>query len=149
MIYTAYTDGACRVSNPGPTSCAFVVYRDNVEYFSDSFFLGTATNNFSEYMGFIKLLEWAEKENIRGITVYSDSQLIVKQVNCEWGVKPEMRYLCARAFALKSIGEHTLLWVRGHDGNVGNERADQLCNEALDRAGIPPPYKAGKRKKNA
>lgn len=129
----AYTDGACRVTNPGLASCAFVVYIDGQEHHSAKFFLGDCvTNNVAEYLGLINLLEWADANKITGITIRSDSQLIVNQVNGRWNCRMDLLSLRAKAYALLIRGSHTLKWVRGHNGEVGNERVDALCNQALD-----------------
>jgi ribonuclease HI len=133
-MLTAYTDGACRVSNPGLCACAFVVYEDGVEKFRYGQFLGTPhSNNYAEYSGVIMLLEWAEGLGHRGIEIWCDSQLVVKQVSCEWGVKENLAALCAKTFGLLHKTNSTLKWLRGHDGTLGNETADQICNEILDQ----------------
>jgi len=145
---TAYCDGACRLKNPGTGSCAFVVYKDGVEFYSAGFFLGEGvTNNFCEYNGLIKLLEWAAAEGITGMLVSSDSQLVVNQTSHVWGVKHGLDALCNTASSLMVAGKHSLRWERGHSGNVGNELADQLCNIVLDSNGVKAPYARGKKKK--
>jgi ribonuclease HI len=132
--YVAYTDGACRVSNPGLCSCAFVVYEDGVEKFRHGRFLGFPySNNYAEYHGVIMLLEWADGLGYSDFEIWCDSQLIVKQVNCEWKAKENLAALCARAFALLHKTNSTLKWLRGHNGNLGNEIADEICNEILDQ----------------
>lgn len=132
--FTAYTDGACRVSNPGLCSCAFVVYQDGVERFRHGRLLGTPfTNNYAEYQGVIMLLEWAAELGYEGVEIWCDSKLVVCQVNCEWQVKPHMQELCSRAFGLLHKTKSTLKHLRGHQGTIGNEVADQICNEILDR----------------
>jgi ribonuclease HI len=133
-MITAYTDGACRVSNPGQCSCAFVVFDDGVEIKRQGSFLGPEfhTNNYAEYQGLLKLLEWALLANIRKIRIHCDSLLIVKQTNGEWNAKPELAPYATRACALVMYGGHTLVHIRGHQGIVGNELADQICNEVLD-----------------
>ena len=130
----AYTDGACRGGNPGETSAAFAVDIDGLWY-THKRYLGPEphTNNFAEYQGVIDLLKWAEAEKKQGLDIHCDSQLIVKQINGEWAVKhEEIKPLHALATALKIRGNHTLTWVRGHNGDEGNELVDRLCNEALD-----------------
>jgi ribonuclease HI len=134
MKLTAYTDGACRVSNPGLCSAAFVVFEDGAERFRHGRFLGFPyTNNYAEYHGVIMLLEWAADLGYEGLEVWCDSQLVVKQVNCEWNTKENLAALCAKAFGLLHKTKSTLKWLRGHDGETGNEIADQICNEILDR----------------
>jgi ribonuclease HI len=134
MNYVAYTDGACRVSNPGLCSCAFVVYEDGVEKFRHGRFLGMGyTNNYAEYMGVIMLLEWARDCGYEGLEIWCDSQLVVKQVNAEWAVRPPLVDLCARAFKLLHETNSTLKHLRGHAGTLGNEVADEECNRILDQ----------------
>ena len=137
----AYCDGACRVSNPGICSCAFVICITNGEddmlyyKYEHKRYLGPElhTNNFAEYNGLLDLLKWAEESGVHDLDIRCDSQLIVKQVNGVWGVKhEELRSLHTLATALMIRGGHTLNWVRGHNGDPGNEFVDKLCNEVLD-----------------
>jgi ribonuclease HI len=60
--------------------------------------------------------------------------LVVEQVNGRWKINNEtLRKLRTEAYGLLVRGGHTLEHVKGHDGNKGNEEADRLCNEAMDR----------------
>jgi ribonuclease HI len=141
----AYTDGACRVSNPGQTSCAWVIAitsnEDDVLYFkeSGSRYLGPElhTNNYAEYQGLLDLLKYAAKHKIMGLEIYCDSKLVVNQVNDVWDVNnQELVPLWVLAYALRIRGGHTLQHIHGHSGDPGNEYVDRLCNEALDKEGI-------------
>jgi len=134
MSLTAYTDGACRDGNPGRTSCAFAVFKDGAEIHSAGRYLGLQTNNFAEYSGLLYLLAWADQSKITGLSIHSDSQLIVNQTNGSWKVNEQsLLPLQRRAYAMLIRGGHTLSWVKGHSGNAGNERVDQLCNQVLDQ----------------
>jgi probable phosphoglycerate mutase len=132
----AYCDGARRGSHttPGECSAAFAVFNGSTLYASEAFYLGPGTNNFAEYQGLIRCLRWANENGVMNLVINSDSQLMVRQVNGEWQVKHEdLKPLYSSAYALLIRGGHTLQWVRGHSGNVGNELCDRLCNEELDR----------------
>ncbi len=134
-MITAYTDGACRISNPGLCSCAWVLSKDGVNIAEGCRYLGHAfhTNNFAEYMGLVTLLEHLYTQEIRGVTIYSDSALVVNQVNQEWAINDaDLRKMAAKAYGLLVLGKHTLVHVKGHSGVAGNERADELCNAVLD-----------------
>ena len=144
MSRIAYTDGACKVSNPGVCSCAFVTYdgvaddkgnlnEGAIETFSHGRYLGFPhSNNYAEYHGVIMLLEWARDCGYSGLEIWCDSQLVVRQVACEWAIKHEyLKPLVAKVFSLLHETGSTLKWLKGHAGKRGNERADEICNEIL------------------
>lgn len=131
-MLTAYTDGASR-GNPGQSSCAWVCYEEGYEIATYYEALGIGTNNAAEYIGLVKLLEWAVRCGYDNLEIFCDSILVVNQVNGLWKInKEELKasYTTARELMLKT--NSTLKHCRGHHGVKGNERADQLCNEALD-----------------
>jgi ribonuclease HI len=130
-LICVYCDGASR-GNPGPSSCSYVVYKDNERVDSSYRYLGKRTNNYAEYQGLIDALNalepWPE-----GASIYCDSKLVVMQVTGKWRVKhEELKPLCSLAQALLLRGGHSLFHIEGHIGIEGNEVADQLCNECLD-----------------
>lgn len=133
----AYTDGACRGGNPGFCSCAFVVYDGDLELVSQGTFLGHErhTNNFAEYQGLLTMLQWAHKAGHKGTVIHCDSLLVINQVTQIWQTRNDLVPYALRANALVGVGGHTLKHVRGHQGIVGNERADQICNQMLDENG--------------
>lgn len=136
MLRTAYTDGACRGGNPGFTSCAWVIYTGEDEGTFDGRYLGPErhTNNFAEYMGLLDLLEYLYTHSIRNVIIHSDSELVVNQVNQRWQINHEdLRKAAAKAYGLLVQGSHVLKHVKGHDVTKGNIRADQICNEILDK----------------
>jgi ribonuclease HI len=49
-----------------------------------------ATNNVVEYSELIEALRWATFEGLRGVEIYSDSQLMVNQVNDVWKCNKEL-----------------------------------------------------------
>ena len=135
-MITAYCDGACRVSNPGVCSCAWVLYVNGVEDSHGSQYLGPElrSNNYAEYQGLILLLEWLYAQSIRNVVIHSDSELVVNQTNLKWNTESgsDIDKLRTRAYGLLVQGCHVLKHVKGHEGNLGNERADELCNAILD-----------------
>lgn len=131
----AYTDGACRISNPGLCSCAWVIYGLPGGEVSQGAYLGPAfhTNNYAEYMGLITLLEFLYKNKHRNVIIHCDSALVVNQVNQAWQINDaDLRRMAAQAYGLVVEGCHVLKHIKGHAGEVGNERADQICNAVLD-----------------
>ena len=133
----AYTDGACRGGNPGFCSCAWILYDGEEELDYEGCYLGPErhTNNYAEYMGLIKLLEYLYNRAIRNVVIHCDSMLVVEQVNLRWNTTSgsDIDKLRTRAYGLLVAGCHVLKHVKGHDGNLGNEEVDSLCNEVLDK----------------
>jgi ribonuclease HI len=87
MLLTIYTDGGSS-GNPGPAASAFVLYKDTEVIFTHSEKIGIKTNNFAEYTALMlalkkvsQLLKEEEYKNTTEIKVFSDSELMVRQVN--------------------------------------------------------------------
>jgi ribonuclease HI len=126
---TLNIDGASR-GNPGPAAFAFVIARSGLPPVEEAGTLGTATNNVAEYTALVRGLEAAADLGLQRITVLSDSELLVKQMNGEYRVKhPDLQPLYADARELLKEFETVSI---GHVRREQNKRADALCNEALD-----------------
>jgi ribonuclease HI len=134
-LLTAFCDGACRLSNPGLCSSAFVVYKDGKLLHKQGRVLeGLQTNNIAEYTALLDFLLWAENLGIRNAFINCDSKLVVEQTNQRWNCdKAELKGKSQLAYGLLIRGAHTLRHIKGHAGNYGNEEADALCNELLDK----------------
>jgi ribonuclease HI len=130
-VLTIYTDGASR-GNPGAAAFAYVINRDGQPVLEEADCLGQMTNNQAEYTALIRALERAlELGPHHRVIVYSDSELMVKQMNGEYRVRnEELRGLYEQACALRRRfeGPVTIRHIRREQ----NKRADQLCNNALD-----------------
>lgn len=131
---TIHIDGGSR-GNPGPASYAVVLRRPGHAAVEECDRLGRATNNVAEYTALIRGLELARALGVTGLEVYSDSELLVKQMRGEYKVKnAELRGLQAAAAALsRQFAAIDFTHVRREQ----NKDADRLCNEALD--GRPRP----------
>jgi len=126
----AYTDGASR-GNPGPAAAGFILTdtRGN-QLQAKAFFLGRNTNNVAEYTGIVKALEAAIKTGAERINVFSDSQLLVRQINGQYKVKSEqIRPLFQQAVELLGRFEN---WKVQHVTRDKNKEADELVNQALN-----------------
>jgi ribonuclease HI len=92
MTLKIYTDGGAK-GNPGPASVGMVFYLDGKEIFRYREDIGITTNNIAEYTAVIKALEKTKSLNtnyklrITKIAFYSDSRLLVNQVNGLFKVK--------------------------------------------------------------
>ena len=135
-----YADGACR-GNPGPGGWGAVLAYGGQE---KELFGGEplTTNNRMELTAVIRALEALTRRS--EVDVYTDSQYVQKGIS-EWlpswkkrGWKTADKKPVKNVDLWKRLEElaagHSVRWhwVRGHAGNAGNERADQLANRGCD-----------------
>ncbi|MGZ5179822.1 MAG: ribonuclease HI [Ramlibacter sp.] len=139
-----YTDGACK-GNPGPGGWGVLLQSGSTvkELYGGE--AGT-TNNRMELMAVIRALEALKRPC--AVALYLDSQYVLKGIT-EWlpgwkakgwrtaGKTPVKNVeLWQRLDALAHGGGHEIdwRWVRGHNGDPGNERADALANMGVEVA---------------
>ena len=129
--YLLQFDG-CSKGNPGMAAAGAVLYKNETEIWSGGKFLGyNETNNYAEYMGLIMGLSKAAEFNINDLIVEGDSMLIIKQMNGEYKVKSSnIIELHKLAMQLKLKFSNI---VFQHVYREDNKRADELCNEAIDK----------------
>jgi ribonuclease HI len=127
------TDGGSR-GNPGPAGAGFVLEApDGVVAARGGRFLGECTNNVAEYEALLWGLAVALEHPgavSAGLTVYADSELLVKQMRGEYRVKhPNLKPLHERASRLAArFASVRYLHVRREH----NEESYGLANEAMD-----------------
>jgi ribonuclease HI len=130
-IPTAYIDGGAR-GNPGPAAYGVVVRDGDGKMLAElAKYLGIQTNNFAEYSGLLAALEYARQQNFSALKVFSDSELMVKQMKGEYKVKhPTLKELHARANQLARGLNHFSIH---HVLRSYNRQADALVNAVLDQ----------------
>lgn len=125
----AYTDGAC-FGNPGKMGAGVVLMKEGKVLKEMSRHLGMGTNNIAEYTAVLIAVEEARKMGAKGLTVRSDSRLLVSQLKGEFRVKaPHLRELLGR---IRKGGEGMALnfeWIPREK----NERADELSKEGAGK----------------
>ena len=149
MDLTIYIDGASR-GNPGPASAGVVIreFKSQAIVHEAGYLLDNSTNNVAEYRGLIRALEVVKKLTDwdgGGLHIFSDSQLMVRQITGEYRVKsPDLKPLLEEVqFHLMSLHP----WQIQHVKRDKNKRADELANMALD-AGKDVIARAGDGSKN-
>lgn len=132
MNCTLHIDGGAR-GNPGPAG-AGIVLRDadtGRTLHEAGYFLGRTTNNVAEYRGLLHGLELAAELGPAMLTIYSDSQLMVRQLLGEYRVKAaQLKPLYEQAGTLLA---HFPRYELRHVKREQNARADELANLAMDR----------------
>ena len=140
----AYTDGAC-INNPGPGGYGVVLlYDKHKKELSEGFRL--TTSNRMEIWAAIAALKALKTKC--AVTIYSDSKYLVDSVSQGWVYRwkengwkrnnNEVPNADLWMQLLKLCRQHEieLVWVKGHDGNPGNKRADQLSKRAADQENL-------------
>jgi ribonuclease HI len=133
-----FTDGSSR-GNPGPGGYGTILLWGNTRKELSGGYRYT-TNNRMELMAVIAGLEALKKEGLK-ITIYSDSQYVVKAVEQGWlknwiatnfkgGKKNKDLWLHYHDLAQKN--NIRFVWVKGHADNENNNRCDILATEAAD-----------------
>ena len=123
-------DGASR-GNPGDAGFGVAVEdAEGTSIASLYGFLGTASNNVAEYQALIHALDYAIARGARHVEIFSDSQLVVRQIQGQYRVKhPAMVPLHREARALLGRLERATLH---HVPREQNRAADRLANQAVD-----------------
>lgn len=126
---TAYVDGGAR-GNPGPAAAAAVFFVNGEEVARVGKFLDTRTNNQAEYEAVLLALEEAKKHGASELYIFSDSELIVHQLNGKYKVKNgdlQTLFLKARD-AMREFSSVELSVIPREKNSV----ADALVNATLD-----------------
>jgi ribonuclease HI len=138
---TIYTDGACR-GNPGPGGWGAVLIkgRKRKEICGGAI---DSTNNQMELTAAIEALKALKKPC--EVRLHSDSSYVVDGAS-RWlrgwkargwrragGSRVANADLWQEIDQLLTVHDVEWVWVKGHAGNPGNERADQLASDGLDK----------------
>jgi len=125
-----HVDGASR-GNPGEAGFGVhVTGPDGTEVASLYGYLGRATNNVAEYQALLHGLRFALGRGTSLVEVYSDSELLVRQIEGRYRVKnPGLRPLHREAMSLLARFETARV---AHVPREENREADALANRAVD-----------------
>ena len=134
-----YTDGACK-GNPGVGGWGAIIIQNekNIELFGGE---NETTNNRMELMAVIMALKEISSE--LELTIYTDSKYVQKGIS-EWiknwkvnnwrsSSKKPVKNKDLWIVLDEEVGSRKINWewVKGHAGNEGNEKADELANQGV------------------
>ena len=147
MGVVIHTDGAC-LGNPGPGGFGVVLIHDSHRKEMSGGFRKT-TNNRMEVLAAITGLGTLREQY--DVTLYSDSKYLVDAIEKGWAQRWKANgwRRNKKEFALNTDLWEELLnlcdrhivkfkWVKGHSGNIENERCDQLAVQAANGRQLTP-----------
>ena len=142
MKYKIYTDGACS-GNPGIGGWGAIIIEDkkNLEIKGG---LNDTTNNQMELMATIEALKtFREKKEI---TIYTDSKYVKDGITTwikKWKInnwktanKKDVKNKELWMMLDNQMKKHEIIWkwVKGHEGNYYNEKADALARHYIEKS---------------
>jgi ribonuclease HI len=126
-----FTDGASR-GNPGEAGIGVLIEDSSGNRLKEvRRYLGKATNNQAEYTALLVGLQACREMGAEDISVFADSELLVKQMKGEYKVKhPLLLPLYTEA---KTLVSGLRKFRITHIPRAKNAHADALANEAIDK----------------
>ena len=127
-----WVDGAAR-GNPGQAGAGMILEAGGKQVASMGEYLGKATNNEAEYKALILGMKEAGRRGFSHLKVFSDSELMVRQMKGEYRVKsPGLQELYFQAVKglepFRQVAFH-------HIPREENRQADKMANMAIDAKG--------------
>lgn len=140
MARIFYTDGSAS-PNPGPGGFAVIENGKPVALGSEA---GDTTNIRMEGSALIAAMKLADGEEC---TIYTDSEFWINVITRwapNWAAKGWRKSggpiknleMVQEAYELHGTSKVTLVWVRAHVGQEGNELADEWANKAREGARV-------------
>ncbi|MHC4551719.1 MAG: phosphoribosylglycinamide formyltransferase [Planctomycetota bacterium] len=128
-----HTDGGSR-GNPGPAAAGFTLDDPaGNQLLGKGVWLGKMTNNAAEYTAIKLALQAASELGGEAIKLFSDSELLVRQLNGQYKVKsPNLKPFYNDCMDLLMSFQS---WQVTHVYREQNKDADRLANEAMDAKG--------------
>ncbi len=134
MNCIAYIDGSS-LGNPGDAAYGVVLIDEAAPLTiieGIGVYLGQTTNNVAEYYGLLGCLELSQKYDVKKLQVYSDSELLVKQMNGVYKIKkPHLQDLNQKIKT--QLAQLKINFEIKHIKREGNKKADWLARNAALR----------------
>ena len=130
--FSLFTDGACEfddVYRPINAGIGGLIKKNSIIIDSFAENVGIKTNNESEYLALIKGIKLCHEHGIKIVSIYADSELVVKQVNGEYKVKNERMSILFNETHLQLSKLDS--WDLNHVLRHNNVEADELSKEGL------------------
>jgi ribonuclease HI len=135
MIIEVYIDGSSK-GNPGPGGAGIVIQDKAAQETLGirGIPLGHVTNNQAEFLALKHALTELKDQRLSHdpVNILTDSQLVVGIFSQHWRARANLELVMEIRDLLKEFPKLTFAYVRGHNGNHGNELADSLAQEAAE-----------------
>lgn len=131
----AYVDGGSH-GNPGPAGIGVVIEDGHGETTRIAKWIGHQDNNVAEYVALLEALQHAVAVNAKALHVYSDSEVVVKQMTGEYACRSarlhSLNWICRK---LARAVDFSIVHISRED----NREANELANHAVRRTTAPEP----------
>jgi ribonuclease HI len=125
--FIAYVDGGCHGS-PGPSGIGVVIEKPDGGTVHIAKWIGHQDNNVAEYAALLEALQQALELKASRLRVFSDSELVVKQMRGEYACRSSRLYslnwVCRKL--ARALDFHI-----AHIPRERNEEANRLANQAI------------------
>ena len=130
---TFYIDGSS-IGNPGDAGIGVVIAQGDHTLKNISAYIGAQTNNVAEYTALIYALEEALVMKARRIRVFTDSELLQRQMTGRYKVKNEaIKVLFGRATRLAAAFEAVAIERIPREKNKGADKLARLAVKNKDK----------------
>lgn len=123
----AYVDGGSH-GNPGPSGIGVVIENPSGETVRIAKWIGHHDNNVAEYAALLEALQHAVAVKAKSLCVYSDSEVVVKQMTGEYTCQSPRLY--SLNWVCRKLA-HTLKFSIAHIRRDYNREANGLANHAV------------------
>lgn len=125
----AYVDGSSH-GNPGPAGIGVVITDANGRKATLAKWIGRQDNNVAEYVALLEALQFALAARARSLHVFTDSQIVVKQMTGEYTCRTaplhSLNWVCRKL-------ARSLRFSIAHVPRGENSEANQLANDAVHK----------------
>lgn len=123
-----YCDGAC-FPNPGKMGIGIVLkYKNHTKEISRA--VGKGTNNVAELVAIKESLKLLKTTDIP-VKIYSDSMYAINQSSGKWNPTKNIALINSIKNNLKKLADFELIWIKAHNGDRWNEKADYLAKKGI------------------
>lgn len=122
----AYVDGGSH-GNPGPSGIGVVIERRSGKKIAIAKWIGRQDNNVAEYVALLEALQRALALKAKSLRVYSDSEIVVRQMTGEYACRSPRLY--SLNWTCRKLARH-LKFSIAHIPREQNHEANRLANRA-------------------